>query len=61
MERPPRAPSVTITCTTLSEHRSMIRLASTGAIRQAPEVVHMAYHAVGVTAIFQYHPIERRS
>jgi alkylation response protein AidB-like acyl-CoA dehydrogenase len=42
------------------DHNTMIRLASTGAIRQAREVVDMAYHAVGVTAIFQSNPFERR-
>jgi acyl-CoA dehydrogenase-like protein len=37
-----------------------IRLASTFAIHQARDVVDIAYHAAGATAIFEANPFERR-
>ena len=42
------------------DHHTTIRLASTWAIHQAREVVDMAYHAAGATAIFESNPFERR-
>jgi len=42
------------------DHNTTIRLASTWAIHQARDVVDMAYHAAGATAIFQNNPFERR-
>ena len=42
------------------DHNTTIRLASTWAIHQAREVVDMAYHAAGATAIFESNPFERR-
>jgi alkylation response protein AidB-like acyl-CoA dehydrogenase len=41
-------------------HNTTIRLASTWAIHQARDVVDMAYHAAGATAIFENNPFERR-
>jgi alkylation response protein AidB-like acyl-CoA dehydrogenase len=38
----------------------VIRLASTFAIHQSMNVVDMAYHAAGSTAIFEENPFERR-
>jgi indole-3-acetate monooxygenase len=43
-----------------TDHNTTIRLASTWAIHQAREVVDMAYHAAGATAIFEDNPFERR-
>ena len=42
------------------DHNTTIRLASTWAIHQARDVVDTAYHAAGVTAIFESNPFERR-
>jgi alkylation response protein AidB-like acyl-CoA dehydrogenase len=42
------------------DHNTTIRLASTWAIHQARDVVDMAYHAAGATAIFKDNPFERR-
>ena len=42
------------------EHRMKIRQASTFAIHQAKEVVEVAYHEAGSTAIFDSNPFERR-
>jgi len=42
------------------DHNTTIRLASTWAIHQARDVVDMAYHAAGATAIFENNPFERR-
>ncbi len=41
------------------DRRAMLRLATTHAIRNAIEIVDSAYHACGVTAIFEDHPIQR--
>ncbi|MEJ0020086.1 MAG: hypothetical protein WDN25_26775 [Acetobacteraceae bacterium] len=43
-----------------TEQRIAIRQASTHAIHQAKEVVDMAYHEAGATAIFDANPFERR-
>ncbi len=43
-----------------TEQRIAIRQASTFAIHQAREVVDMAYHEAGSTAIFDTNPFERR-
>jgi len=43
-----------------ADHNTTIRLASTWAIHQARDVVDMAYHAAGATAIFKSNPFERR-
>jgi indole-3-acetate monooxygenase len=43
-----------------TDHRMKIRQASTYAIHQAKEVVQMAYHEAGATAIFDANPFERR-
>jgi alkylation response protein AidB-like acyl-CoA dehydrogenase len=43
-----------------TEHRMRIRQASTYAIHQAKEVVDIAYHEAGSTAIFDTNPFERR-
>jgi indole-3-acetate monooxygenase len=43
-----------------TDHRMKIRQASTYAIHQAKEVVEMAYHEAGATAIFDANPFERR-
>ena len=44
-----------------ADHNTIIRLASTcWAIHQARDVVDMAYHAAGATAIFKSNPFERR-
>jgi alkylation response protein AidB-like acyl-CoA dehydrogenase len=43
-----------------ADHNTTIRLASTWAIHQARDVVDMAYHAAGATAIFESNPFERR-
>jgi indole-3-acetate monooxygenase len=42
------------------EHRMKIRQASTFAIHEAKEVVDVAYHEAGSTAIFDSNPFERR-
>lgn len=42
------------------EQRISIRLASTYAIHRARDVVEVAYHAAGATAIFESSPFERR-
>lgn len=42
------------------EQKARLRLVSTYAIHQAREVVDMAYHAAGATAIFESNPFERR-
>lgn len=42
------------------EQRMNIRLASTFAIHRARDVVEVAYHAAGATAIFDSSPFERR-
>ena len=42
------------------DNNTTIRLASTWAIHQARDVVDMAYHAAGATAIFENNPFERR-
>ncbi len=42
------------------DQRMMIRMASTFAIHQAKEVVDMAYHEAGATAIFANNAFERR-
>jgi alkylation response protein AidB-like acyl-CoA dehydrogenase len=43
-----------------TEHRMKIRQAATFAIHQAKEVVDIAYHEAGSTAIFDANPFERR-
>jgi alkylation response protein AidB-like acyl-CoA dehydrogenase len=43
-----------------TEHRMKIRQAATYAIHQAKEVVDVAYHEAGATAIFDANPFERR-
>jgi len=43
-----------------TEQRVAIRQASTYAIHQAKEVVDIAYHEAGATAIFDANPFERR-
>jgi alkylation response protein AidB-like acyl-CoA dehydrogenase len=43
-----------------TEHRMKIRQAATYAIHQAKEVVDVAYHEAGSTAIFDSNPFERR-
>jgi alkylation response protein AidB-like acyl-CoA dehydrogenase len=43
-----------------ADHNTTIRLASTWAIHQARDVVDVAYHAAGATAIFESNPFERR-
>jgi alkylation response protein AidB-like acyl-CoA dehydrogenase len=43
-----------------TEQRILIRQASTYAIHQAREVVDVAYHEAGATAIFDANPFERR-
>jgi indole-3-acetate monooxygenase len=43
-----------------TEQRVAIRQASTFAIHQAKEVVDVAYHEAGSTAIFDANPFERR-
>jgi len=43
-----------------AEHRLRIRQASTYAIHQAKDVVDVAYHEAGSTAIFDANPFERR-
>ena len=42
------------------EQRMVIRLASTFAIHESLQVVDIAYHAAGSTAIFDQNPFERR-
>ena len=42
------------------EQRADLRLATTFAIHQSREVVDIAYHAAGATAIFASNPFERR-
>jgi indole-3-acetate monooxygenase len=42
------------------DQRMTIRLASTFAIHQSLQVVDIAYHAAGSTAIFEENPFERR-
>ena len=42
------------------EHLAKIRLATTYAINQSAEVVHVAYRLAGATAIFESLPFERR-
>ena len=42
------------------EHRIVIRAASTNAIHKARAAVDTAYNALGATAIFQTHPMQRR-
>ena len=42
------------------EQRAMLRVAITGAMDNAREVVDFAYHAAGTTAIFQGSAFERR-
>jgi indole-3-acetate monooxygenase len=42
------------------DQRMAMRMASTFATRQAAEVVDMAYHEAGATAIFERNPFERR-
>jgi indole-3-acetate monooxygenase len=42
------------------DQRMTIRMAATFAIHQAKEVVDMAYHEAGATAIFDSNPFERR-
>ena len=42
------------------DHRAMIRLAATSAIRRAREVGDWAYAEAGATAIFEAQPFERR-
>ena len=43
-----------------SEHRAMLRLATTWAIQRSREAVNMIYHATGSYAVFEDHPFERR-
>ena len=43
-----------------TEHRALIRLASTWAIQNARDVVNTLYHAAGSTVIFEENPFERR-
>jgi alkylation response protein AidB-like acyl-CoA dehydrogenase len=43
-----------------TDHRMKIRQASTYAIHQAKDVVDVAYHEAGSTAIFDANPFERR-
>lgn len=42
------------------EHRLQLRMASTHASHQAKQVVDIAYHAAGASAIFESNPFERR-
>jgi alkylation response protein AidB-like acyl-CoA dehydrogenase len=42
------------------EHRVQLRMASSHAIHQAKQVVDVAYHSAGATAIFESNPFERR-
>jgi hypothetical protein len=42
------------------EQRAMLRVAITGALDNAREVVDFAYHAAGTTGIFQGSAFERR-
>lgn len=42
------------------EHRMVIRMASTNAIHKARAAVDTAYNALGATAIFETHPMQRR-
>jgi alkylation response protein AidB-like acyl-CoA dehydrogenase len=42
------------------EHRIVIRAASTNAIHKARAAVDTAYNALGATAIFETHPMQRR-
>jgi alkylation response protein AidB-like acyl-CoA dehydrogenase len=52
--------AVRITGELTTEQRVAIRQASTYAIHQAKEVVDVAYHEAGSTAIFEVNPFERR-
>ena len=52
--------AVTIAGELTTEQRMAIRQASTYAIHQAKEVVDVAYHEAGATAIFDTNPFERR-
>ena len=51
---------VAITGAMTVDQRMRIRLAATFGIHQAKEVVDMAYHEAGATAIFASNPFERR-
>jgi alkylation response protein AidB-like acyl-CoA dehydrogenase len=42
------------------EHKVLMRLATTTAIRRAKEVAEFAYHEAGSTAIFASHPFEQK-
>jgi alkylation response protein AidB-like acyl-CoA dehydrogenase len=52
--------AVAITGELSTDQRMAIRQASTYAIHQAKEVVDVAYHEAGATAIFDANPFERR-
>jgi len=52
--------AVTIAGELTTDQRMAIRQASTYAIHQAKEVVDVAYHEAGATAIFDANPFERR-
>jgi hypothetical protein len=41
-------------------HRVALRLASTSTIHQATEIVNVAYHMAGATAVFRANGFERR-
>jgi alkylation response protein AidB-like acyl-CoA dehydrogenase len=41
------------------DERAALRIAATHAIRQSVDVVDAAYHAAGVTAIYEGHPLQR--
>jgi alkylation response protein AidB-like acyl-CoA dehydrogenase len=43
-----------------ARQRAVLRLSATSGIHQAAQVVDMAYHAAGATAIFESQPFERR-
>ena len=43
-----------------AQQRALLRLAATSGIHQAAQVVDVAYHAAGATAIFESQPFERR-
>jgi indole-3-acetate monooxygenase len=52
--------AVQLSGTLTLDQRMTIRMAATYAIHQAKEVVDMAYHEAGATAIFDSNPFERR-
>jgi len=52
--------AVSRTRTPTLEQRVLIRLATTHAIQRSTQVVDIAYHAAGATAIFTSQPFDRR-